>query len=34
VMGVGMYAIFDFAERRMTSWSVRGATMMQQVGGG
>jgi NitT/TauT family transport system permease protein len=34
VMGVGMYAIFDFAERRMTSWSVRGANMMQQAGGG
>jgi NitT/TauT family transport system permease protein len=34
VMGVGMYAIFDFAERRMTSWSVRGANIMQQAGGG
>lgn len=33
-MGVGMYAIFDFAERRMTGWSVRGANMIQQAGGG
>ncbi|HVI27088.1 ABC transporter permease [Hansschlegelia sp.] len=23
VMGIGMYAVFDFFERRMTSWSVR-----------
>jgi NitT/TauT family transport system permease protein len=34
VMGIGMYAIFDFAERRMTSWSMRGMGMMQQAGGG
>ena len=33
-MGVGMYAIFDVVERRMTSWSVRGANMMQHAGGG
>jgi NitT/TauT family transport system permease protein len=33
-MGIGMYAIFDFAERRMTSWSMRGMGMMQQAGGG
>jgi NitT/TauT family transport system permease protein len=33
-MGVGMYAIFDFVERRMTGWSVRGANTMQNVGGG
>lgn len=33
-MGVGMYAIFDFVERRMTGWSVRGSNMMQHVGGG
>lgn len=34
VMGVGMYAIFDFAEKRMTSWSVRGSNMMRQTDGG
>lgn len=34
VMGIGMYAIFDAVERRMTGWSVRGAGMMQQAGGG
>ncbi|WP_036053639.1 ABC transporter permease [Bradyrhizobium sp. URHD0069] len=32
-MGVGMYAIFDFFERRMTSWSIRGAGA-QFAGGG
>lgn len=34
VMGIGMYAVFDFFERRMTSWSMRGAGGMQQAGGG
>ena len=34
IMGIGMYAIFDFFERRMTSWSIRGASGMQQMGGG
>lgn len=34
VMGIGMYAIFDFFERRMTSWSIRGGAGMQQIGGG
>jgi NitT/TauT family transport system permease protein len=33
VMGIGMYAIFDFAERRMTGWSMRGMGMMQRAGG-
>jgi NitT/TauT family transport system permease protein len=33
VMGVGMYAIFDFFERRMTGWSVRGGGA-QHFGGG
>jgi NitT/TauT family transport system permease protein len=33
IMGVGMYAIFDIFERRMTGWSVRGTTVMQQFGG-
>jgi len=33
-MGVGMYAIFDLVERRMTGWSVRGEKMMQHFGGG
>jgi NitT/TauT family transport system permease protein len=33
-MGVGMYAIFDVIERRMTGWSVRSDISMQQVGGG
>jgi NitT/TauT family transport system permease protein len=33
VMGVGMYAIFDFFERRMTSWSIRGGDA-QHFGGG
>jgi NitT/TauT family transport system permease protein len=33
IMGIGMYAIFDFFERRMTSWSVRGSGI-QHVGGG
>jgi NitT/TauT family transport system permease protein len=32
VMGVGMYAIFDFFERRMTSWSIRGGSA--HYGGG
>jgi NitT/TauT family transport system permease protein len=34
VMGIGMYAIFDLAERRMTSWSMRGMGMMQHASGG
>ena len=34
VMGVGMYAIFDFFERRMTAWSVRGGDAMAQTIGG
>jgi NitT/TauT family transport system permease protein len=33
VMGVGMYAIFDFFERRMTRWSIRGG-VAQHLGGG
>ena len=33
-MGAGMYAIFDFMERRLTSWSVRGAGMAQHATGG
>jgi NitT/TauT family transport system permease protein len=33
IMGVGMYAIFDIFERRMTAWSVRGAVTLQQFGG-
>jgi NitT/TauT family transport system permease protein len=33
VMGIGMYAIFDVFERRMTAWSVRGAATIQQFGG-
>lgn len=33
-MGVGMYAIFNIIERRMTGWSVRSDISMQQVGGG
>jgi NitT/TauT family transport system permease protein len=33
VMGVGMYVIFDFFERRMTSWSIRGSSA-QHFGGG
>jgi NitT/TauT family transport system permease protein len=32
-MGIGMYAIFDFIERRMTGWSVRAEITTQQVGG-
>ncbi len=34
VMGVGMYAIFDFFDRRMTNWSVRGGDGLQQSIGG
>jgi NitT/TauT family transport system permease protein len=34
VMGVGMYLIFDFFERRMTAWSVRGGDAMAQTIGG
>lgn len=34
VMGVGMYAIFDFFERRMTAWSVRGGDALAQTIGG
>jgi NitT/TauT family transport system permease protein len=34
VMGVGMYAIFDFFEKRMTAWSVRSGAAVQQAGGG
>jgi NitT/TauT family transport system permease protein len=33
IMGIGMYAIFDVFERRMTGWSVRGAMVVQQFGG-
>lgn len=33
-MGIGMYAIFDFIERRMTAWSVRADITTQQMGGG
>lgn len=33
IMGVGMYAVFDVFERRMTVWSVRGAVTVQQFGG-
>jgi NitT/TauT family transport system permease protein len=34
IMGIGMYAIFDFFERRMTSWSIRGGSGIQHIGGG
>jgi NitT/TauT family transport system permease protein len=34
IMGVGMYAVFDFFERRMTAWSVRGGDALQQSIGG
>ena len=34
LMGVGMYAIFDFFDRRMTKWSVRGDGGLQQSIGG
>lgn len=34
IMGVGMYVIFDFFERRMTAWSVRGGDALQQSIGG
>jgi NitT/TauT family transport system permease protein len=34
VLGVGMYAIFDFFERRMTAWSVRGGDAQVQAIGG
>jgi NitT/TauT family transport system permease protein len=34
VMGICMYAIFDFFERRMTAWSVRGSDAMAQTIGG
>ena len=33
-LGVGMYAIFDFFERRMTAWSVRGGDAQVQAIGG
>jgi NitT/TauT family transport system permease protein len=34
VLGVGMYAIFDFFERRMTAWSIRGGdAQIQAIGG-
>jgi NitT/TauT family transport system permease protein len=33
IMGIGMYAIFDIFERRMTGWSVRGTMVVQQFGG-
>jgi NitT/TauT family transport system permease protein len=33
-MGIGMYAIFDFIERRMTAWSVRAEITTQHMGGG
>jgi NitT/TauT family transport system permease protein len=34
VLGVGMYAIFDIFERRMTAWSIRGSDApMQAIGG-
>jgi NitT/TauT family transport system permease protein len=33
-LGVGMYAIFDIFERRMTAWSIRGSDApMQAIGG-
>jgi len=34
VLGVGMYAIFDFFERRMTAWSIRGGDAQVQAIGG
>ena len=34
VLGVGMYAIFDFFERRMTAWSIRGGDALVQTIGG
>lgn len=34
VLGVGMYAIFDFFERRMTAWSIRGGDALTQAIGG
>jgi NitT/TauT family transport system permease protein len=34
IMGVGMYAIFDVVEKRMTGWSARSEISMQQIGGG
>jgi NitT/TauT family transport system permease protein len=34
LMGVGMYAIFDFFDRRMTNWAVRdGGGLQQSIGG-
>jgi NitT/TauT family transport system permease protein len=33
-MGVGMYAIFDVIERRMTGWPARSDISKQQAGGG
>jgi NitT/TauT family transport system permease protein len=32
VMGIGMYAIATFVERRMTGWATRGADAMQPAG--
>jgi NitT/TauT family transport system permease protein len=34
VMGIGMYVIFDFFERRMTAWAVRGGEALAQTIGG
>ena len=33
VMGIGMYAIFDFFERRLTSWSIRSVSTLHAGGG-
>ena len=34
VMGAGMYAIFDFLDRRTTGWAVRGTDTLAQASGG
>lgn len=34
IMGVGMYSISDYIERRLTSWSVRGVQGSAQASGG
>jgi NitT/TauT family transport system permease protein len=34
LMGIGMYAIFAFLERRFTSWSVRAGDGIEYATGG
>ena len=34
VMGIGMYAIFAWFERRFTGWSVRGSERIEYASGG